>query len=227
MKEFIILDKSELFKALSEAIIKGDQNTAEELAQKSIKNSINPIETLQNCLIPAMDIVGQKFENQEFFLPEILIAARAMEHALNVLKPEIEARRKQEKSPEKEITVVIGTVKGDIHDIGKNLVKFFMEGAGFKVFDLGKEVSAETFIQAIKKRNADILCMSALISTTMPYFRTVIKKLEEEGLRDKIKVMVGGAPVTEEYAKKVKADAYAEDAFKAVQIARALLEEGK
>lgn len=221
------MSEEKLYGDLSKAIIDGNYELAENLAQQSIKNNINPIETLEKCLIPAMDIVGQKFESQEFFLPEILIAARAMEHALDILKPEIASRRKQDKENEKEIRVVIGTVKGDIHDIGKNLVRFFMEGAGFRVFDLGKEVSAETFVQEVKKRKADFLCMSALVSTTMPYFRHVIDKLESEGLRDKVKVMVGGAPVTEEYANKVKADAYAEDAFKAMQIARLLIEEGK
>ena len=221
------MNKTELFSKLSVAITNGNQELAEELAQKSIQNEIDPTETLQDCLIPAMEIVGKKFEAQEFFLPEILIAARAMDHALSVIKPAIQKRRKEKKITEKEVVVIIGTVKGDIHDIGKNLVKFFMEGAGFTVFDLGKEVTAETFIQEIKKRNADILCMSALISTTMSYFLTVIKKLEAVGLRNKVKVMVGGAPVTEEFAKKVRADAYAEDAFKAVQIARVLIEAGK
>ena len=220
------LSKEELFRELSNAIISGDQQQSQELAKKSINDNINPVETLQNCLIPAMDVVGKKFETQEFFLPEILIAARAMETALNILKPELERRRTQE-NLEEPVTAVIGTVKGDIHDIGKNLLKFFMEGAGFKVFDLGTEVSAETFVQEVKRRKADLLCMSALISTTMPYFIQVIKKIAEAGLRSKVKIMVGGAPVTEEYAKKVKADAYAEDAFKAVQIARLLIERGK
>lgn len=220
------MSKEGLYKDLSEAIINGNHELAKDLAQKSIQNNIDPIKTLEECLIPSMDVVGKKFESQEFFLPEILIAARAMEYTLDILKPEIETRRKQDKRAIKEVCVVIGTVKGDIHDIGKNLVKFFMEGAGFKVYDLGKEVSAETFIQEVKNRKADLLCMSALISTTIPYFRKVINKLESEGLRDKVKVMVGGAPVTEEYANKVKADAYAEDAFKAVQIARLLVEEG-
>lgn len=221
------MSQNEIFKELSAAIVDGEHELAQKLAQKSIENKINPLNTLQDCLVLAMEIVGKKFEQQEFFLPEILIAARAMEHALHVIKPHIEERRKQETSVEKEIVVVLGTVKGDIHDIGKNLVRFFMEGAGFKVFDLGKEITVETFIQEVKKRNPDLLCMSALISTTMPYFRQVIEKLETEGLRDTVKVMVGGAPVTEEYAKKVKADAYAEDAFKAVQIARLLVEEKK
>jgi len=222
----MVLSKENLFKELLNAIVNGDQQLAQQLAQKSITENINPVNTLQDSLIPAMDVVGKKFEAQEFFLPEILIAARAMETALNILKPELERRRAQE-NLEKPVTVVIGTVKGDIHDIGKNLLKFFMEGAGFRVFDLGTEVSAEIFVQEVKRRKADLLCMSALISTTMPYFIQTIKKIEEAGLRNKVKIMVGGAPVTEEYAKKVKADAYAEDAFKAVQVARILMERGK
>ena len=221
------LSRDELFNELSAAIINGDQQLAQELAQKSIDEDLNSIETLQECLIPAMDVVGKKFETQEFFLPEILIAARAMESALSILKPELEKRRIQDQNLEKPVTVVMGTVKGDIHDIGKNLLRFFMEGAGFKVFDLGTEVSAETFVEQVKKRKADLLCMSALISTTMPYFAQVIKKIDEANLRNKVKIMVGGAPVTEEYAKKVKADAYAEDAFRAVQVARILIEREK
>lgn len=221
------MSREELFSELSLAIINGDQQLAQELAQKSIDENLNPVETLQECLIPAMDVVGKKFATQEFFLPEILIAARAMEGALGILKPELENQRKQDQYPEKEITVVIGTVKGDIHDIGKNLLKFFMEGSGFKVFDLGTEVDADRFVQEVKKRKADLLCMSALISTTMSYFTQVIKKIEEAGLRNKVKIMVGGAPVTEGYAKKVKADAYADDAFKAVQVARLLVETRK
>ena len=216
---------NELFPKLSQAIIEGDQDLAQQLSQESLDKNINPMDSL-NCLIQAMEVVGEKFQKQEYYLPEILIAARAMEHALTVLKPAIEAHRKQEGSG-KVIIVVIGTVKGDIHDIGKNLVKFFMEGAGFKVYDLGTEVPVQKFVQAIQKFKPDILCMSALISTTIPYFSTVIKKLTELGLRDQVKVMVGGAPVTEEYARKVKADAYAEDAVKAVQIARLLVEEAK
>ncbi len=221
------MSADQLFSKLSNAIIAGDFKAAEELTQQTNTEGVNPIEVLENCLIPAMDVVGEKFQTQEFFLPEILIAARAMEHALDILKPAIEAHRKQEGSARKELKVVIGTVKGDIHDIGKNLVKFFMEGAGFKVYDLGTEVPVERFIQSIQKYKPQILCMSALISTTIPYFRTVIKKLTELGLRDQVKVMVGGAPVTEEYARKVKADAYAEDAVKAIEIARLLVEEKK
>jgi len=221
------LSRDVLFNELSAAIINGDQQLAQELAQKSIDEDLNSIETLQECLIPAMDVVGKKFETQEFFLPEILIAARAMESALSILKPELEKRRIQDQNLEKPVTVVMGTVKGDIHDIGKNLLRFFMEGAGYKVFDLGTEVSAETFVEQVKKRKANLLCMSALISTTMPYFAQVIKKIDEAGLRNKVKIMVGGAPVNEEYAKKVKADAYAEDAFHAVQVARILVEREK
>jgi len=192
-----------------------------------VQDGVNPIEVLEKCLIPAMDVVGERFQTQQYFLPEILIAARAMEHGLDILKPAIDAFHKREGSLGKEIIVVIGTVKGDIHDIGKNLVKFFMEGAGFKVYDLGTDVPAQKFVQAIQRYKPQILCMSALISTTIPYFSTVIKKLVELGLRDQVKVMVGGAPVTEEYARKVKADAYAEDAVKAIEIARLLIEEKK
>lgn len=220
------MGENQLFPKLSNAIIEGDYKLAQQLSQDSLSEGINPVDTL-DCLIQAMDVVGEKFHTQEFYLPEILIAARAMEHALKVLKPAIEAHRKREGGSGKELVVVIGTVRGDIHNIGKNIVKFFMEGAGFKVYDLGTEVSAQKFIQAIQRIKPDILCMSALISTTIPYFSTVIKKLKELGIRDQIKVMVGGAPVTEEYARKVKADAYAEDAVKAVQIARLLIEEEK
>ncbi|MFX0141010.1 MAG: corrinoid protein [Candidatus Hodarchaeota archaeon] len=207
-------------KDLHEAILTGNQNKAIELAKKIIAQKLDIPSILQGSMVPAMDEVGELFEKKEYFIPELLISARAMESALKLLKPYLKVD--EEVSAGK---VVLGTVQGDIHDIGKNIVKYFLEGAGFTVIDLGKEVTAEKFIETIQKEKVDILAMSALITTTMPYFKKVVDELKQTKLRDKVKVMVGGAPVTPEFAKRVGADAYAEDAPKAVQIARNFITE--
>ena len=205
---------------LSEAIIKGDQATAVEVTRSALEEGMAPETILEEGLIAGMNIIGVRFKANEVYIPEVLIAARAMKMAMEVLEPKL-----AEAGIEPVGKAMIGTVQGDLHDIGKNLVRYFMEGAGFKVVDLGKEVTVEKFIEGIKKEKADILAMSALITTTMPYFKKVIESLKKVGLRDKVKVMVGGAPVTPEFAKIVGADAYGEDAAKAVKIARNLIEE--
>lgn len=214
------MDADEIKKELHKAILEGDHNKTQELAKEIIKLNLDITDILHNSMVPAMDEVGELFEKKEYFIPELLISARAMEMALNVLKPYLKV--------DEEISggkVVIGTVEGDIHDIGKNIIKYFLEGAGFQVIDLGKEVKVEKFIKTIQKEKADILAMSALITTTMPRFKEVIDQIKKAGLRDKIKIMVGGAPVTPEFAKRIGADAYGEDAPKAVQIARNFITE--
>ncbi|MHA1378624.1 MAG: cobalamin B12-binding domain-containing protein [Candidatus Helarchaeota archaeon] len=216
------MNTEQIKKELHAAIVSGNHIEAAKLAKKIIEQKIEINSILQESMVPAMDEVGELFEKKEYFIPELLISARAMESALKILKPHIKI--------DEEIiagTIIVGTVQGDIHDIGKNLVKYFLEGAGFKVIDLGKEVTVEKFIAAIKKEKADILAMSALITTTMPYFKKVIEGLKTANLRDKVKVMVGGAPVTPEFAKRVGADAYGEDSAKAVRIARNLITELK
>ena len=214
------MDSDQIKKELHEAIVKGKHNKAAEIAKKIIELKLGINDILQDSMVPAMDKVGELFENMEYFIPELLVSARAMETALKILKPFMKVDEEISAG-----TVVLGTVKGDIHDIGKNILKYFLEGAGFKVIDLGKEVTVEKFIATIKKEKAEILAMSALITTTMPYFKKVIEGLNDAKLRDKVKIMVGGAPVTLEFAKRVGADGYADDAPKAVKIARTFITE--
>jgi 5-methyltetrahydrofolate--homocysteine methyltransferase len=179
---------------------------------------MGPADILNQGMIAAMGEVGRLFEEGEYFVPEMLIAARAMQKGLEILKPHLTEADVQ--SPGK---VAIGTVKGDLHDIGKNLVAMMLEGAAFEVIDLGTDVSPERFIQAVRDRGAQIIAMSALLTTTMPNMKNTIEALKEAGLRDKVKVMIGGAPVTQNYADQIGADGFAEDASRAVAKARSLL----
>jgi 5-methyltetrahydrofolate--homocysteine methyltransferase len=189
-----------------------------EEVQKALDAGIGPAEILNQGMIAAMGEVGRLFEEGEYFVPEMLIAARAMQKGLEVLKPFLTDADVQ--SPGK---VAIGTVKGDLHDIGKNLVAMMLEGAAFEVIDLGTDVSPERFIQAVRENGAQIIAMSALLTTTMPNMKNTIEALKEAGLRDKVKVMIGGAPVTQTYADQIGADGFAEDASRAVAKARSLL----
>jgi 5-methyltetrahydrofolate--homocysteine methyltransferase len=203
---------------ISEALIKGDAETVKGLVQETLKDGISPFEILNNALIVGMTEVGKKFKAMEIYVPEVLISARAMSWGVDALKP---AWKGKDVKPLG--TVVLGSVKGDNHDIGKNLVIMMMEGAGFKVIDLGVNISVEKFIQAIKEHKPDILGMSALLTTTMGEFKKNIEALKNSGLRDKVKVMVGGAPVTEKYAMDSGADVYGGDAIEAVEKAKELL----
>jgi len=173
---------------------------------------------LNEALIAGMDIVGEKFKKNEFYVPELLIAARAMKTGMEVLRPILVG--KGVKSSGK---VVLGTVQGDLHDIGKNLVGMMLEGAGFEIIDLGIDVSSEKFVEAVKENNAHLVGLSALLTTTMPYMKDVIKAMEEAGLREKIKIMIGGAPITQDYADEIGADGYAPDAASAVDKAKEIL----
>lgn len=204
--------------ALAEAIINGKRNDAVELTKKLVDAGVNAKKILDEGLIAGMGVVGEKFKNGEYFVPEVLVAARAMKAAMEILRPLLAAS-----DVEPIGTVVIGTVRGDLHDIGKNLVAMMLEGAGFKVVDLGVDVPAEKFIEAAKENNADIVGMSALLTTTMTYMPEVIKALETEGIRNKVKVIVGGAPVTQEWADQIGADGYAPDAASAVDKCKELL----
>jgi 5-methyltetrahydrofolate--homocysteine methyltransferase len=165
-----------------------------------------------------MNEVGRRFKNNEFYVPEVLIAARAMHAAMDVLKPLLAASDVQPVG-----TVVIGTVKGDLHDIGKNLVAMMLEGGGFNVIDLGVDVSPEKFLQAVREHKPNIVGLSALLTTTMPAMKTTIEALKEAGVRDQVKVIIGGAPVTQRFADEIGADGYAPDAASAVDVARQLL----
>jgi methylmalonyl-CoA mutase cobalamin-binding domain/chain len=168
-------------------------------------------------MIPAMDEVGRLFECEEYFVPELLLSGRAMKAALELIRPMLAAR-----GAEPTGRVVIGTVKGDLHDIGKNLVASMLEGGGFEVVDLGADVPPEKFIEAVRAANANIVCLSALLTVTMPAMRTIIEAMKGAGIREKVKVMVGGAPVTESYAQEIGADGYSENASGAVRLARCL-----
>lgn len=208
-----------MFAILKGAVINGDRQKTTEITETLINQGSKAMEIFQNGLIPAMDIVGKKMKNNEFFIPEVLISARAMQGAMEILRPLIV------ESGIKPIgKVVIGTVKGDLHDIGKNLVIMLLEGAGFQVIDLGIDVSAENFIKKIVEEEADILALSAMLSTTMQQMKVVIQTLEQASLRSKVKVMIGGAPLTKSYAEMISADGYATDANEAVLLARQFIQ---
>jgi 5-methyltetrahydrofolate--homocysteine methyltransferase len=206
---------SEIF----EAILEGQQKKAIEKVNQALAENVDPSVILNEGMVKAMAEVGRLFEEGEYFVPEMLIAARAMQSGLAILKPHL--AQADVKSSGK---VVAGTVKGDLHDIGKNLVAMMLEGAAFEIVDLGSDVSPDKFVEAVRSTGADIVAMSALLTTTMPNMKTTIEALEAAGLRDKVKVIVGGAPLTPEYAKQIGADGYAADASRAVALAKSLIE---
>lgn len=200
---------------LFEAIVKGDANTSRTITAQALAEAIDPLELVNEYLVPAMDEVGRRFQCNDYFVPELLIAARAMKAALELIRPHLVARG------DKPIgRVAIGTVKGDLHDIGKNLVASLLEGGGFEVIDLGVNVSPEKFIETVRDKNATIIAMSALLTTTMPAMRTTIQALKEAGVRDQVKVLIGGAPITQKYAEEIGADGYSENAVGAVALAK-------
>ncbi|GMV64748.1 MAG: corrinoid protein [Candidatus Omnitrophica bacterium] len=199
------------------AVLEGNANSAKTVTQQLLDAGTDPQELLNKAMIPAMDEVGRRFETNEYFVPELLISARAMKGALELVKPLLVAGGMQPVA-----RVAIGTVKGDLHDIGKNLVAAMLEGGGFEVVDLGVDVSPEKFIEAVKAKNASVVALSALLTTTMPAMGTVIKALEEAGVRKQVKVIIGGAPITRQYAEQIGADGYSDNANGAVAIARTL-----
>ena len=185
-----------------------------ELVSQAIEEGIPPKQILEEGLLSGMSIVGKKFKNNEVFVPEVLIAARAMNAGIEILKPHLVSEGVESKG-----TAVIGTVKGDLHDIGKNLVKMMMEGKGLAVYDLGVDVDADTFVNAAKEHDAQIICCSALLTTTMGEMKNVVEKVAEAGLHDKVKVMIGGAPITQSYCDSIGADYYTSDAASAADVA--------
>jgi 5-methyltetrahydrofolate--homocysteine methyltransferase len=201
-----------------QAVLEGDAEEAASQVQAGLDAGIAPSDILNKGCIAAMGEVGRLFEEGEMFVPEMLIAARAMQAGMAVLKPHL---------AEGEITsagkVILGTVAGDLHDIGKNLVGMMMEGAGFEIVDLGTDVNAAAFVEAVREHNADIVGMSALLTTTMPSMTATVEALTEAGLRDKVKVLVGGAPVTQAFADQIGADGFAPDASSATRVAKGLL----
>jgi 5-methyltetrahydrofolate--homocysteine methyltransferase len=203
-------------KALAEAVIKGDPNTAMTITKQAITEKMPAGDILKNGLIAGMDVVGVRFKNNEVYIPEVLIAARAMKMAMQILEPELV------KAGIKPVgKFVVGTVQGDLHDIGKNLVAMMMKGAGFEVIDLGVDVTPEKFVEKAKAAGAQLVGISALLTTTMPKMEKTLKDLKSAGLN--VKVMIGGAPVTQNYADKIGADGYAADAASAVDVAKRLL----
>jgi len=206
--------------ALADSVIKGNADLAKQLTEQAISEGAEPREIMSSGLIAGMEVVGQKFKANEFYLPEVLVAARAMHSGLDVLKPRLE-----ESGVEPAGYVVIGTVKGDLHDIGKNIVAMMLTGAGFEVQDLGADVSPEQFVETAKQRGKCVVGMSALLTTTMLNMREVIVALSEAGLGDKVRTVVGGAPVSEPFAAEIAASAYAQDAATAVDKVRALVAE--
>jgi len=200
---------------ISEALQRGDAEKVKELVKQALEEGLVPKEILENGLINGMGIIGAKFKKNEVYVPEVLIAARAMHTGMDVLRPKL-----VETGVKNIGKVIIGTVTGDLHDIGKNLVKMMLEGAGFEVVDLGVDVSVEKFVEAAKEHQPNIIGMSALLTTTMVNMPEVIKALESAGLRDKVKIMIGGAPITQNYAEQIGADSYSPDAASAADMAK-------
>ena len=205
-------------KPLHEAVLNGDAKTAKATTEAALAAGIDPLKLVQEYMMPAMAEVGRRFECNEYFVPELLLAARAMKAALELIRPLLAASGAQPVA-----RVALGTVKGDLHDIGKNLVAAMLEGGGYEVIDLGVNVTPEQFIAAVKEKGANIVAMSALLTTTMPSMKTTVDALKQAGVRDQVKVLVGGAPVTQKYADEIGADGYSESAAGAVAAARKAL----
>lgn len=204
--------------SLYEAILKGKLDVAKAVTTEAIAENVDPQLIINEYMSRAMEDIGKRFEEGKAFVPELLMAARAMKGALDLLKPLMKGAASHRLGK-----VVIGTVKGDLHDIGKNLVASMLEGCGFDVINLGTDISSEKFITAIKENQAQILCLSALLTTTMNYMQEVIDALEKSGIRQEVKVMIGGAPVSESFARQIGADGYSDNANAAVTLAKSLL----
>jgi len=202
--------------AIADALIKGDRNTVVELTEKALADGTSPEDILNDGLVAGMDVIGKRFKANEVYVPEVLIAARAMHGGMDVLKPKL-----AEAGVEPKGTVVIGTVKGDLHDIGKNLVGMMLTGAGLKVVDVGTDVAPEKFVEATKAEGAQVCALSALLTTTMPQMGEVVKAFKAAGVE--AKTMIGGAPVTQSYADEIGADGYAPDAASAADVAKTLV----
>lgn len=209
---------ADILKEIYQAVIEGDNEGVKEKVPQALESGVPAGAILNEGMIAAMSEVGRLFEEGEYYVPEMLIAARAMQAGMGLLKPHLQSG--EIKAAGK---VLIGTAKGDLHDIGKNLVSLMLEGAGFEVHDLGTDVAAEKFVDAVKADKPDIIAMSALLTTTMPNMKTTIEALKAAGLRDQVKVMVGGAPLTDNYASQIGADGYAADASRAVSLAKSLV----
>ncbi len=203
-----------IYLEISENLQRGKAKIVKELVQNAVDSGLPAVQILNEGLLSGMNIIGEKFKNNEVYVPEVLVAARAMNMGMQVLKPLL-----TEDGVQSTGKVCIGTVQGDLHDIGKNLVKMMMEGKGLEVVDLGTDVSPETFVNAAIEQNCQIICCSALLTTTMEVMADVVKQAQEAGIRDKVKIMIGGAPVTEDFCNKIGADKYTSDAASAADAA--------
>jgi 5-methyltetrahydrofolate--homocysteine methyltransferase len=203
---------------LYDAVINGQAPAAHDLTQQALAEGVDPLRLVNEFMIPAMDEVGRRFDCSDYFVPELLLSARAMKGALDLVRPLLAARGDKPVG-----RIAIGTVKGDLHDIGKNLVGSLLEGAGFEVLDLGVNVPPERFVQTVLENKAQIVAISALLTTTMPGMRTTIEALRQAGVRHQVKVLVGGAPITQKYADEIGADGYSENAVGAVALAKRAL----
>ena len=206
---------------LYDAILNGNAPAAAEAARQALEGGAAALDLVQNHMVPAMDEVGRRFECEDYFVPELLLAARAMKAALALIRPLLASS-----GAEPAGRVVIGTVKGDLHDIGKNIVASMLEGGGFEITDLGADVAPEKFVDAVRANRANLVCLSALLTVTMSSMKTTIEALSAAGLRGQAKIMVGGAPVTQRYADEIGADGYGENAAVAVALARKLVAPG-
>lgn len=206
------MDKKELFQNISDAVVDMEEDLTKELCEQSLQMGIPAYETINCGLIKGMDRVGKLYEEEEYFLPEVLICSDAMNEGLDILKPHLDRG-----IIENPLKIVIGVVEGDTHDIGKNLVKVMMEAAGFTVYDLGRDVPLDKFVEEAEEKDANLICMSTLMTTTMPGMKTVIDKLNEKKIREKFKVMIGGGPVSQKFANDIGADIYTTDANEAVR----------
>lgn len=211
---------NDLFEKICTSLIEGEPDSTVELTRQAIEAGLEPLDIVDQGLAPGMEVVGDKFQSGEYFLPHLIIAASGMQQAMELLEPELRSRQQV---VEVAGTVVIGTVSGDIHEIGKSLVATMLSANGFQVHDLGVDVSTETFVSKVRETGANLLGLSALLTTTMMVQREIIEALAEAGIRDQVKVIVGGAPISKEWADSIGADGHAEDAVGAVELAKRLV----
>ena len=209
---------TDVLAAIKESVVSGKYKEIEDIVQQAVDAGVDLNRIIDEALISAMDVVGKRFADGDIYVPEMLVSARTMKLGLELIKPLLGSAEAENRG-----TILMGTVKGDLHDIGKNLVTMMLEGAGFKVIDLGVDVKIDDLIETLKREKADILGLSALLTTTMPEMQKVIETLQSEGLRDQVKVLVGGAPIDQKFAEQIGADGYGEDAVEAVQLARLLV----
>ena len=210
----------ELLSKITACVIEGEPDEVVKLTQQALDAGLEPLSIINEGLVPGMNVVGDKFQSGEYFLPHLIIAANGMQQSMALLEPELTSRQQR---MEVAGTLVIGSVAGDIHEIGKSLVATMMSASGFQVYDLGVDVATDDFVNKVKETGANLLGLSALLTTTMTVQREVIEALEEAGIRDQVKVILGGAPVSQEWADSIGADGYAEDAVGAIDLARKLV----